>query len=101
MTGHLHDSYYDIESNEDDDGIGMARLLGSVIRNELPNWNNRSTFIQPPGDVDVDKLAGETPRILQQLMATMFSEARRETARTKRKVLQLSVAHVIMQAAAW
>ena len=64
-----------------------------------PNWNNRSTFIQPPGDVDVDKLAGETPKILQQLMATMFSEARSETGRTKRKVLQLSVAHVIMQAA--
>ena len=32
-------------------------------------------------------------------MATMFSEARSETDRTKRKVLQLSVAHVIMQAA--
>ena len=31
----MHDSYNDIESNEDDDGIGMARLLGSVIRNEL------------------------------------------------------------------
>ena len=36
---------------------------------------------------------------MQQLMAIMFSEARSETARTKRKVLQLSVAHVIMQAA--
>ena len=95
----MHDSYHDIDSNEDDDGIEMAKLLGSVIRNELSQLEQPLDIYPTPGDVDVDKLAGETHKILQQLIATMFSEARSETARTKRKVLQLSVAHVIMQAA--
>ena len=95
----MHDSYYDNESNEDDDGIEMAKLLWSVIRNELSQLEQPLDIYPTPGDVEVYKLAGEAPNTIQQLMATLFSEARCETARTKRKVLQLSTAHVIMQAA--
>ncbi len=45
----MHDSYYDIESNEDDDGIGMARLLGSVIRNELSQLEQPLDIYPTPG----------------------------------------------------
>ena len=45
----MHDSYYDIESNEDDDGIGMARLLGSVIRNELFQLEQPLDIYPTPG----------------------------------------------------
>ena len=50
----MHDSYYDIESYEDDDGIEMAKLLGYVIRNELSQLEQPLDIYPSPGDVDVD-----------------------------------------------
>ena len=55
----MHDSYYDIASNEYDDGIEMAKQLGSVIRNELSQLEQPLDIYPTPGDVDVDKLADE------------------------------------------
>ena len=43
----MHDSYYDIESNED--GIEMAKLLGSVIRNELSQLEQPLDIYPTPG----------------------------------------------------
>lgn len=89
----LHESY--IESAMDG-CIKEAKFVGSVYVNAWKSMDFLTDVYPAPTDTDINSLGNDVPQSLLQLTKSLLTESRTESAKMKKKLLQLSLCHVIM-----
>ena len=92
----LHD-YFNI--SQDDEHLRLAKESGQAINTCLKRIKHNPVVYPSPDDIDFAKLEACVPEILWQLITSMFNESRTNSAKQKKKLLQISLCHIIMQAA--
>lgn len=96
----LHESYIEsaMDVDEDTECIKQAKFVGSRIRECMQSMDFLTDVYPAPTDTDINSLENDVPQSLLQLTKSLLTESRTESAKMKKKLLQLSLCHVIMQA---
>ena len=77
----------------------MAKESGQAIKTRLKSLKQNPVVYPSPHDIDFAKLEACVPEILYQLITSMCNESRTDCAKLKKKLLQISLCHAIMQTA--
>ena len=86
-------------ATDDEENIRLEKLVGSNIMQDLQNIDQPTDVYPAPSSTDLEKREASVPETLKHLIAYMFTESCNESAKMKKKPFQISICHVILQAA--
>ena len=95
----LNDCYEESCFEEDKEFKKLIQQAGSVIKEEIQKLDNAQTSYPVPEDINLESLASEIPESLKVLMSEVMPRSRSESAKLKKKLLQIGVSHVFLQSA--
>ena len=96
----LYESYLESEQliDKHQENIELARLLGALIKQEIQDIDHSPDIYPTPSEVSMDSLEVAIPPTLQEVISSLFSESKSPSAKEKKRLLKVSLCHVIMQA---
>ena len=95
----LHESYQaQMEDNEDDEIKREVNQIGKMIGAIIKEQATAEYFYTCAGDINLQLLEEQVPDIFNSLVLSMFYPSRSDNAKLKKRLLQTSICHILMQA---